>query len=99
MEIVKDETYVELKYFRLSHSRSLKESYRFAIWQAQTFLGESPPTTIDAQKGFQDYAKDGGGLVAMVPIGKDHTTKVVFGVSHISADNSGKTWKIGRAPV
>ena len=31
MEIVENETYVELKYFRLSHSRSLKESYRFAI--------------------------------------------------------------------
>jgi len=91
MEIVENETYVELKYFRLSHSRSLKESYRFAIWQAQTFLGESPPTTLDADKGFEDFGKAQG---AMRPIGKDHTTKTVDGVSHISADNSGKTWKV-----
>ena len=94
MEIVENETYVELKYFRLSHSRSLKESYRFAIWQAQTFLGESPPTVVDADKGFEDFAKAQGGLVAMRPIGKDHTTKTQNGVSHISADNSGKTWKV-----
>ena len=81
-------------YFRLSHSRSLKESYRFAIWQAQTFLGESPPTVVDADKGFEDFAKAQGGLVAMRPIGKAHTTKTQNGVSHISADNSGKTWKV-----
>mgnify|MGYP001117385849 CR=1 FL=1 len=30
----------------------------------------------------------------MRPIGKDHTTKTQNGVSHISADNSGKTWKV-----
>ena len=94
MEIVADETYVELKYFRLSHSRSLKESYRFAIWQAQTFLGESPPTAADPDKGFEDFGNAQGGIVAMKPIGKDHTTKTVNGVSNISSDNSGKTWKV-----
>ena len=34
---------LELKWFRLAHTRSLKESYRFNVWQAQTFLGEMPP--------------------------------------------------------
>ena len=34
---------LELKYFRLMHTRALKESYRFNVWQAQTFLGELPP--------------------------------------------------------
>ena len=32
---------LELKYFRLSHTRTLKESYRFNVWQTQTFNG--PP--------------------------------------------------------
>ena len=44
VDIVEGETYVELKYFRLSHSRSLKESYRFAIWQAD-LLGRGPTTS------------------------------------------------------
>ena len=34
---------LELKYFRLSHTRTLKESYRFNVWQSQTFLGPDPP--------------------------------------------------------
>jgi hypothetical protein len=90
MQIVPDSTYVELKYFRLSHSRALKESYRFAIWQAQTFLGEMPPSDSNANKGHESY----GGFVAMTPIGKDHTTKTKAGVSHISADKSNKTWSV-----
>jgi hypothetical protein len=90
MSIVPDETYVELKYFRLSHSRALKESYRFSIWQAQTFLGESPPTTADANKGYENY----GGFIAMKPIGKDHLTKTVVGNSHLSSVKAGKTWKV-----
>ena len=90
MEIVPDATYVELKYFRLSHSRSLKESYRFSIWQAQTFLGEMPPSAISAEKVHGQY----GDLYAMTPIGKDHTTKTVVGSPHISSDKSGKTWKV-----
>ena len=42
--LVDDQTHLELKYYRLSHTRALKESYRFNIWQAQTFLGKAPPT-------------------------------------------------------
>ena len=90
IDIVEGKTYVELKYFRLSHSRSLKESYRFAIWQAQTFLGEAPPTGVAEDKGFQQY----GDLVAMVPVGKDHITKTAAGASQISSLQEGKTWKI-----
>ena len=90
IDIVEGKTYVELKYFRLSHSRSLKESYRFAIWQAQTFLGEAPPTRVAEDKGFQQY----GDLVAMVPVGKDHLTKRSPGASEISSLQEGKTWKI-----
>jgi len=94
IEIVPDQTYVELKYFRLSHSRALKESYRFAIWQAQTFLGQAPPSAADPDKGFVDYAKAQGGIVAMAPIGKDHLTKTIVSASQIGADNGGKTWKV-----
>ena len=90
MEIVEGETYVELKYFRLSHSRSLKESYRFAIWQAQTFLGEAPPQQVAVDKGFQQY----GDMYAMIPVGKDHITKTALGGSEISSLQEGKTWKI-----
>ena len=66
MEIVEGQTYIELKYFRLSHARNLRESYKLAIWQAQTFLGEAPPNQAVADKGFQQY----GDLVAMIPVGK-----------------------------
>jgi hypothetical protein len=90
IDIVSGETYVELKYFRLSHSRSLKESYRFAIWQAQTFLGEAPPTDAAADKGFVKY----GEVVAMAPIGKDHIDKTAEGMSQVGSAQEGKTWKI-----
>jgi hypothetical protein len=90
IEIVDGATYVELKYFRLSHSRSLKESYRFAIWQAQTFLGEAPPTGPAPDKGFEKF----GDVVAMTPIGKDHITKRAACLSQISSTQEGKTWKI-----
>ena len=90
IDIVEGNTYVELKYFRLSHSRSLKESYRFAIWQAQTFLGEAPPQAVTIDKGFQQF----GDMYAMIPVGKDTTTKTVAGSSEISSTQEGKTWKI-----
>jgi hypothetical protein len=90
VEIVDGETYIELKYFRLSHSRSLKESYRFAIWQAQTFLGEPPPSAVAADKGFDQF----GDMFAMTPIGKDATTKTAVGASEISSLQENKTWKI-----
>ena len=38
VEFVEDSAELELKYFRLAHTRALKESYRFNVWQAQTFL-------------------------------------------------------------
>jgi hypothetical protein len=93
ISIVPDKTYVELKYYRLSHSRSLKESYRLAIWQAQTFLGEAPPNAQLASKGFEQY----GDLVAMKPVGKDGagTTDVAQrGRSEVSSSQENKTWKI-----
>jgi len=90
IEIVDGQTYVELKYFRLSHSRSLKESYRFAIWQAQTFLGEPPPTETALDKGFQKF----GDLCALTPVGKDNTTSSAKGFSQIDSAQEGKTWKI-----
>ena len=90
MEIVPNETYVELKYFRLSHSRSLKESYRFSIWQAQTFLGEPPPSKEVNDKGFTEY----GDLVAMRPVGKDHLTSTKTGFDHISSVNTKAKWKV-----
>ena len=90
MEIVERETYIELKYFRLSHTRALKESYRFSIWQAQTFLGEMPPSQAAADKGHADY----GGLVAMTPVGKDHVTCLAPSVSSIASATDNKQWKI-----
>ena len=90
MEIVEGQTYIELKYFRLSHARNLRESYKLAIWQAQTFLGEAPPNQPVADKGFQQY----GDLVAMIPIGKDHVTKTGANGSSIASTQEGKTWKI-----
>ena len=90
IEIVDGQTYVELKYFRLSHSRSLKESYRFSIWQAQTFLGEAPPTEAALDKGFQKF----GDLCALIPVGKDNSTSSAKGLSQIASSQEGKTWKI-----
>ena len=40
---VPDSAELELKYFRLAHTRALKESYRFNVWQCQTFLSSIPP--------------------------------------------------------
>ena len=90
MEIVERFTYLELKYFRLSHTRALKESYRFSIWQAQTFLGEMPPSAPAADKGHAQY----GSLVAMSPVGKDHVTSLAQSVSSVSSAIEGKFWKI-----
>ena len=78
--------YVELKYFRLSHTRALKESYRFNIWQAQTFLGKAPPT--DASSGHRQF----GDLIAMDPVGKDAATTTLRSTSAISYSKAGKTW-------
>jgi hypothetical protein len=71
---------IELKYFRLSHTRALKESYRFNIWQAQTFLGPAPP--VVPGNGFVQAAAD---LVALAPTGKDHITCSTRTMSTISS--------------
>ena len=55
---------LQIKYFRLSHTRSLKESYRFNVWQAQTFPGPVPPSA--ATGGFVDA------LGFKKPIATDH---------------------------
>ena len=94
MSIVDQETYIELKYFRLSHTRTLKESYRFAIWQAQTFLGEMPPSATNNEKGHQQYGPAGNRLVAMRPVGKDHVTATTADISTISSDVANKQWNI-----
>ena len=54
------EPYIELKYFRLSHTRALRESYRFNIWQAQTFMGPVPPS--GPTNGHEDQANLGANL-------------------------------------
>ena len=65
---------LEIKYFRLSHTRSLKESYRFNVWQAQTFPGPLPPST--ATKPFYnienyDPSNLDSSFFAMPPVGMD----------------------------
>ena len=83
-ELVDDFCELELKYFRLSHTRALKESYRFNVWQAQTFLG---PTVSDAHTG------DGHVAGRMEAIGKDKTTQT-GGANALSYDQTNKTWKV-----
>ena len=67
--LVDGQTHIELKYYRLSHTRALKESYRFNIWQAQTFLGKAPPAAI--QDGWIDR---GDGVIGLQITGKDGST-------------------------
>ena len=62
---------LELKYFRLSHTRTLKESYRFNVWQSQTFLGPTPPSS--RVNGHIAVGLNGNTnqFYAMRPVGKD----------------------------
>ena len=77
---------LELKYFRLAHTRSLKESYRFNLWQAQTFLALMPTNTSNAE-GHQ------GGKMKVV--GRDVTTVVdPETTSSIAFDQAEKTWTV-----
>ena len=107
ISLVAEQTTLELKYFRLAHTRSLKESYRFNVWQAQTFNGPSPPTQVDASKGFTMVDVDGIALpaevgAAMTVIGKDPATQRdsaqlngaddLKGASSISYIDTNKTW-------
>ena len=80
---------LELKYFRLSHTRALKESYRFNVWQAQTFLGEVPPAlnVVGPEKGHANGR--------MIPIGKDFANSDAHtGNSTFSQDDTNKTWTV-----
>ena len=83
IELVDDSTFLELKYFRLSHTRALKESYRFNVFQTQTFLGPLPPT------GREGHDDDG----RMLCIGKDPVTTTGIGGSMIEYNEAQKTWK------
>ena len=65
IEFVADSAELELKYFRLAHTRALKESYRFNVWQAQTFLGPRPPSV--AEDGHDANGR-------MIAVGKDQAT-------------------------
>ena len=91
IELVDDSAELELKYFRLSHTRSLKESYRFNVWQSQTFLGPIPTNT----DGHDGHAAPAGGdnIGRMRCIGKDVNTSTARGSSTIEFDEAGKTWK------
>ena len=83
IELVDGSAEIELKYFRLSHTRALKESYRFNVWQAQTFLS----ATVSGDT-------DGHTAGKMEAIGKDATTTdLVQGASSVSYDEAGKTWR------
>ena len=81
MKLVDQETHLELKYYRLSHTRALKESYRFNIWQAQTFLGPAPK---DTTAGFVDR---GDGVFGLQVTGKDDLTSIIASKSMFSMDN------------
>jgi len=85
---------LELKYFRLAHTRSLKESYRFNVWQSQTFL--AAPVTTPTQ-GHVVGGPVGDTIARMIPIGKDmeaqtHATGVSTGVSMVRYDEAAATW-------
>ena len=85
---------LELKYFRLSHTRTLKESYRFNVWQTQTFTGPTVPAAGD--NGHVQTGAAAAQYVGMIPIGRDAATpaNIATSVSQISADPANKEWKI-----
>ena len=73
---------LEIKYFRLSHTRSLKESYRFNVWQAQTFPGPVPPSSADTNDGFVNALgfkepDAAANFFALPPVGLDSVTSYV----------------------
>ena len=86
VSLVEDKTELELKYYRLSHTRALKESYRFNIWQAQTFLGKAPQTAVEADKWIdRGYANAAGAAVVGLKItGKDPVTSTNASISMLS---------------
>ena len=100
---------LEIKYFRLSHTRSLKESYRFNVWQAQTFPGPVPPSSADLPyvdvKNYKEASADFKSFFALPPAGLDYvdapanhhlvaSTISNFGSSMISGLHVDKVWKV-----
>jgi hypothetical protein len=85
---------LELKYFRLSHTRTLKESYRFNVWQTQTFLGPVPPS--DATLGHVAQQISGVAKNGVAPTGKDFVTATAgqLSLSTISADDNGRIYEV-----
>ena len=79
--------YLEIKYYRLSHTRSLKDAYRFNVWQAQTFLGPNTPGA-----GVAGHVAKFG-TVAMQASGKDFVTSTGTGSSTLIADGT-QEWSI-----
>jgi hypothetical protein len=94
IELVADSAELELKYFRLSHTRALKESYRFNVWQSQTFLGPMPPS--GNTEGHETEAATDGveeAKTRMKVIGKDAADNTEFASSSIAYNETAKTWK------
>mgnify|MGYP000648589361 CR=1 FL=1 len=88
---------LELKYFRLSHTRTLKESYRFNVWQSQTFLGPNPPSSkVDGHIVVGRKESAATQFYAMAPIGKDVISGAIASraITMISASSANKTWDI-----
>jgi hypothetical protein len=85
VEFEADSAELELKYFRLAHTRALKESYRFNVWQAQTFLGPRPPSV--AQDGHDAQGR-------MIAVGKDQATSadISRGISSVQYLETNRTW-------
>ncbi len=101
VELVTDANYapyLEIKYFRLSHTRALKEGYRWNCWQAQTFQGPAPPQNNAA--GHIEHPAPGSGFYALPPIGKDILQVAdadvanKIGISLCKAARSGKEWSM-----
>ena len=87
---------LELKYFRLSHTRTLKESYRFNVWQTQTFLGPPPHNAANDSTGHVAVAVAGQAKFGVAPIGKDFATSAngSTGLSLLSADSNNKEYTV-----
>ena len=88
------ECQLELKYYRLSHTRTLKESYRFNVFQCQTFNGPSIPAAN--AKGHILTGDGNDQYVGMIPVGRDigSALNAAVATSEITSNPDGKTWKI-----
>jgi len=100
---------LEIKYFRLSHTRTLKESYRMNIFQCQNFPAPKPYSTANVPfVAFPRYRNPLSAVddICMPPVGKDvadfpatkyetaaHITKDITGCM-ISGSETDKIWKV-----